>query len=365
VIDDHVHPFPLEFTPLELETLTLDVGSDEAAADRRRSLAPGRLSLHLMQVRLAALLGVHPDEAIAARDERAGAHWIRWLRRLFDDADINGMIVDEAVGPAERPDPARYAEAAGRPVWQMTRIDPLVDHLIDAGASAAEVVAAVESFMSDAAAAGCVAYKTILAYRTGLAVDPTVDIETAQRSLDSEVPLRRRGKALRDLVLRTALARAADLGKPMQIHTGFGDSEVRLAESNPLLLEDLLRSPEGAAASVVLIHGSFPWHQQAAYLAATKPNVWVELSLSNLFAPVGTAQRLVEILDLAPTGRVLLGTDGHGNPETHWFAARALHDGWREAAQRLIAAGAEPAWLDATRDAIFETNAREVYSLTG
>jgi predicted TIM-barrel fold metal-dependent hydrolase len=92
--------------------------------------------------------------------------------------------------------------------------------------------------------------------------------------------------------------------------------------------------------------------------------VWIELSLSNLFAPVGTAQRLVEVLDLAPAGRVLLGTDGHGVPETHWFAARALHDGWREAASRLAAAGAQQSWLDETRDAIFETNAREVYSLS-
>jgi hypothetical protein len=363
VIDDHVHAFPLEFTPLELESITLDVGRDEAAADRRRSLAPGRLSLHLMQQRLAKLLDVAPDEAIAARDEWASAHWLAWVRRLFDDADINGMIVDEAEGPDLPPDPTRLAEAAGRPVWHMARIDPLVDHLIDAGASAAEIVAAVETYMTDAAAAGCVAYKTILAYRTGLEVDPTVDLDAAQRSLDSELPVRRRGKALRDLVLTTALARAADLDRPMQIHTGFGDSEVRLAESDPLLLEELLRSPAGAAATVILIHGSYPWHQRAAYLAATKPNVWVELSLSNLFAPVGTAQRILEVLDLAPAGRLLLGTDGHGNPETHWFAARVLHDAWREAARQLTAAGAEPTWLENTRDAIFETNAREVYAL--
>ncbi len=364
MIDDHVHAFPLEFTPLELESITLDVGRDEAAADRRRSLAPGRLSLHLMQNRLARLLDVAPDEAIAARDEWASAHWLAWVRRLFDDADINGMIVDEAEGPDLPPDPARLAEAAGRPVWHMARIDPLVDHLIDAGASAAEIVATVETYMSDAAAAGCVAYKTILAYRTGLEVDPTVDVDSAQRSLDSELPVRRRGKALRDLVLTTALARAADLDRPMQIHTGLGDSEVRLAESDPLLLEELLRSPAGAAATVILIHGSYPWHQQAAYLSATKPNVWVELSLSNLFAPVGTAKRILEVLDVAPAGRLLLGTDGHGNPETHWFAARALHDGWREAARQLAAAGAAAPWLEATRDAIFETNARSVYALS-
>ena len=247
----------------------------------------------------------------------------------------------------------------------MARIDPLVDHLIDGGASAAEVVAGVESFMADAADAGCVAYKTILAYRTGLAVDPTVDLERRSARLDREHP----GPPPRQGAARPGPADAHWRGPrtwasrcrstPASVTPRCG-----LAESDPLLLEDLLRSPEGAAATVVLIHGSFPWHQRAAYLAATKPNVWVELSLSNLFAPLGTAQRLIEVLDLAPAGRVLLGTDGHGNPETHWFAARALHDGWREAARRLADAGADQSWLDDTRDAVFETNARAVYSLS-
>jgi len=29
---------------------------------------------------------------------------------------------------------------------------------------------------------------------------------------------------------------------------------------------------------------------------------------------------LLRLLDLAPTGRLLVGSDGHGVPETHWFA---------------------------------------------
>jgi predicted TIM-barrel fold metal-dependent hydrolase len=225
-------------------------------------------------------------------------------------------------------------------------------------------VAGVETFMADAAASGAVGFKTVLAYRTGLAVAPDASIAAAERSLADDVPVRRRGKALRDLVFRTALARCADLGLPLQVHTGFGDSEIRLAESDPLLLEEVLRTPEGAAATVVLIHGSFPWHEQAAYLASVKPHLWVELSLSNLFAPLHTADRLLRILDVAPRGRVLLGTDGHGLPETQWFAAKVLADAWARAARVLADAGARPAWIEQTREAIFEANAREVYSLT-
>ena len=101
-------------------------------------------------------------------------------------------------------------------------------------------------------------------------------------------------------MFRTVLGTTADLGLPVQVHTGFGDSEIRLADSDPLLLEEVLRTPEGSAATVVLIHGSFPWAEQAAYLATARPNLWVELSLSNLFAPLHTADRLLRILDVAP-----------------------------------------------------------------
>jgi predicted TIM-barrel fold metal-dependent hydrolase len=365
VIDDHVHPLPLEFTPFDIGELGLDVEPGPAAADRRRRLAPGRLYVHLMQTRLAGLLGVAAEDVAAARDEIAARDWAGWVQRLLDDAGVTGMLVDEALHPEDAARPVDVHEGlTGRRVWKLARLDPLVDRLIGAGATAPEILDAVGTFMTDAAAAGTVGFKTVLAYRTGLAVDPAADLAAAERSLRSEAPVRRRGKALRDLVFRTALARAADLGLPIQVHTGIGDSEIRLAESDPLLLEEVLRTPPGTAATVVLIHGSFPWHEQAAYLASVRPNLWVELSLSNLFAPLHAADRLLRLLDVAPRGRLLLGSDGHVLPETQWFACRVLGDAWTRAQQVLADAGARPGWVEETRAALFEGNAREVYALS-
>lgn len=366
MIDDHAHPFALERVPLALDEVSLDIAGPGAAIRRRRS-GPGRVFQELCTRALAELLGLGKDatdEEVATTRDDAARDWGGYVRRLFDDADISGMVLDFGVGAADPSALATYRELMGRPVWWLARIDPLVDDLVGKRAEASEIVAAVEETMSGAADAGAVGFKTIAAYRTGLAVDPGVDLEAAQRSLATEaLPVRRRGKALRDLVTRTVLARASDLGLPVQFHTGFGDSDIRLAESNPLLLEELLRSPAGQAATLVLIHGSYPWHEELAYLATVGPNVHAELSLSNLFAPLGTADRLLRIVELAPREKILLGSDGHHLPETHWFGCRVAREAVEEVGARLRAAGAREQFVAALGSAVAEENARRVYGL--
>lgn len=129
-----------------------------------------------------------------------------------------------------------------------------------------------------------------------------------------------------------------------------------------MLLEDVLRKPEGEAARVVLIHGGFPWHEQVAYLAAVGLGVWVESSLSNLVSPASTADRLLRLLDLAPTGRLLVGGDGHGVPETHWFALGVVRDGWSVMQDRLGAAS-RAGWIDDVERNVLADDGRRLYRL--
>jgi predicted TIM-barrel fold metal-dependent hydrolase len=110
----------------------------------------------------------------------------------------------------------------------------------------------------------------------------------------------------------------------------------------------------------VLIHAGYPWHEQVAYLAATRQSVWAEFSLVNLFSPLTTADRLLRLIDLAPTSRMVLGSDGHGSPETHWFALGTLREAWSDIAQRLGPL-VRARWLDDVERAIFAGNALELY----
>lgn len=360
MIDDHAHPFSLAPTDLRLGDVTLDVAQGQPADARRADVAGSRLAVEAMTVRLARHLGCAVDELGAAR-AAAAADWPAYVRGLFSEVGLTGMLLDPAAEGLEG-GVSPYAEMSGAPVWELVRIEPTVDRLIGEGRRAKDIVDAVELLLSDAHARGAVGAKTVLAYRTGLAVDPAADLAAAERSLDSDLPVRRRAKPLRDLVTRRVLAVCADLGLPLQVHTGFGDSELRLSESEPILLDDLLRTPEGEAAQVVLIHGGFPWHEQVAYLAAVRAGVWVDFSLSNLMSPATTADRLLRVLDLCPAGRLLLGSDGHGTPETHWFGLGVLRDAWFDVRRRLDGT-VRSAWLDETQDALFTGNARRLYGL--
>ncbi|MBV9101247.1 MAG: amidohydrolase [Candidatus Dormibacteraeota bacterium] len=366
MIDDHVHPFPLAFEPLELSRFTLDVEPGEAAEQRRVTLDRTRVVSEMTRVRLARFLDCDVEDAVAARDRRAREDWPGHVRALFSDAGTTGMLMDAGWQGLPPGGAERYADVSGVPVWELVRLETLVDRLMGEGMSVTEILSAVDAYMEQAVRDGAVGFKTILAYRTGLAVDVTADRDRAERELAADraggVAVRRSGKGLRDLVFLRTLERCADLRRPLQVHTGFGDSEIRLAEADPLLLDEALRTPAAAAVDVVLIHGSFPWHEQAAYLAAVRPRVWTELSLSNLFSPATTADRLLRLLDMAPAARITLGSDGHGPPESHWLGMLVLRDAWQEVRTRMQNLVTQR-WLDKTAHAIFEGNARNLYGL--
>lgn len=363
LVDDHAHPFPLVANTLDFAGMTLDVTDGPAADDRRRAAAPNRLALEAMRVRLAALLGCPPEDVERVRDDLAAADWAGYVRSLFRDAGVDAMLLDGGPQPLAPDDLAEYSRVADTPMYSLLRLEAVIDPLLAAGAEADDVWTAVERFVADGAAAGAVGVKTVLAYRTGLAVDPDVDAERARRSVVGEGPVRYRAKALRDLVMLRTLAQCADLGLPMQVHTGFGDSELRLVDANPILLDDVLRTSAGLAAPVVLIHGGYPWHEQVAYLAAMRPLVWAEYSLANLFSPATTADRLLRLIDLAPTDRVLFGSDGHGSPETHWFALHVLREAWDEIRARLSAT-TRSSWLTVAGTRMLGGNAVDLYRLT-
>jgi hypothetical protein len=362
VIDDNCHPFALSAGPLDLADMSLDVHPDEGCDQRRHAWGPWRVGQEALAARLGDMLGCSREELPAARAE-ASANWPRYASRLFADAQITDLVMDVGYPPGADSNIESYQAVSGCRVHPVFRFETVVDAAIADGMTTTEIWNRLRDWMTDGAAR-CAGFKAFIAYRTGLAVQPAISVGEADRSLRGELPVRRRGKACRDLLLQRALGLASELGLPVHIHAGIGDSDLRMAEADPLLLEPLLDTKEGSAAKVVIIHGAYPFHEELAYLAATRSRVWADLSMSNLYAPTTFGARLLAMLDLAPAEKLLLGTDGHDQPEIFWYGAWVLRTGWQLARRHLEEAGARPWWIDAVQQRLFAANARAVYDLT-
>jgi uncharacterized protein len=362
VIDDNCHPFAAEAEPLDLANMSLDVHEDPGRDRRRHEHGPWRVGQELLAARLCERLGCRREELGTARSA-AAADWTAYTRQLFADAGISDLVMDVGYPAGAEALVPQMKAVSGCQVHAIARLESVIDPAIAEGLTAEEIWQRLSNWMEATASAGAAGFKAFIAYRTGLAVEPAVSRERAEASLRTNLPLRRRGKPCRDWLLEQALGAARELGVPMHVHAGLGDSDLRLGEANPLLLEPLLETPQGRAATIVIIHSAYPFHEELAYLATTHPNIWADVSMSNLYAPATFGQRLLAMLDLAPAGKLLLGTDGHDQPEIFWYGASVLRHGWLVAAQCLEASGIRPGWITAVEEQLFGGNARTVYRL--
>ena len=91
------------------------------------------------------------------------------------------------------------------PVWELARLEPVLDRLLGRRtAGPGDHRRGRRLRRHTPCGDGAVGFKTVLAYRTGLAVDPEATLAAAERGLAADraagVPVRRSGKALRDLL---------------------------------------------------------------------------------------------------------------------------------------------------------------------
>jgi uncharacterized protein len=123
--------------------------------------------------------------------------------------------------------------------------------------------------------------------------------------------------------LQQALLIAAKYRLPVQLHTGYGDPDLDLRLANPVYLRSLLESPQYRKAPIVLLHASYPYMQQAGYLASVYPQVYLDFGLAVPFLSVsGMREAIRQLLELAPTSKLMYSSDAHSIPELYYLAAK-------------------------------------------
>ncbi|NBM15661.1 amidohydrolase family protein [Streptomyces sp. GC420] len=310
------------------------------------------------------VLGLEPHASPAAylaRRRELGGY--ETARRLLSAAGIGTFLVDTGL-PGDLTGPGETATAAGGTAREIVRLEHLAEQVADTSGSAGSFVGNLAEAVH-AATRSAAGFKSVAAYRHGLALDPEPPAPGAVlRAAGQWLAARGTGDRLTDpVLLRHLLWSAVATGLPLQLHTGFGDPDLRLDHADPVLLTDFVRATEGHGCDLVLLHG-YPYHRQAGYLAAVFPHVYADTGLALTHTGARAEAVLGEMLELTPFGKLLFSTDAHALPELYVVGAQLF----RSALESLLCGWVEEgAWSlpDARRvtGMIAAGNARRVYRL--
>ncbi|HEX2104626.1 MAG TPA: amidohydrolase family protein [Solirubrobacteraceae bacterium] len=265
------------------------------------------------------------------------------------------LLIDDGFPPPGRgADVERMGELAGARAAPVMRIERVAEEGIARGLRLDELREHVRAEVRGAIGRGFVGLKTIAAYRSGLDVAVEPDADAADRALAAR-PTRLEDRALLELLLLDALeANAAD-PLPVQVHTGFGDSDLLLPRADPALLGPLIE--RFGATPFVLLH-CYPFVRQAGWLAHVYGNVWFDVSLT--IPHVWRAAEMVrEALELAPTSKLLYASDASRTPELYYLAAL----GWRAALAEVLGEALPPADAEEAGRRVLRENALVLYGL--
>lgn len=334
MVDGHCHPLLPDPWAVSAETFL-------ALFSEGR---PGTMTAHIPHTSyfrralraLAQRLGGEPTiETVLARRQALG---IEGARRWLTDSRVTALLVDTGYPPDTMPLP-EMRRLLGCAVHEVFRVETCAQALL---AKALEYEEFLEAFRQEltAAARRTVAFKSIIAYRSGLAVRAWRRQEAADAYQRAVARVQAGGsprlteKPLLDTLLEVTLDVSRDTGRALQLHTGFGDPDIDLLQANPLLLRPVLEDPRWAEVRIVLLHLAYPYFREAAFMAAVWRQAYVDISLALPFLGAGATHALIEVLSLAPASKLLYGSDVGGLPELFALAAewarRALGEalGW-------------------------------------
>jgi hypothetical protein len=238
---------------------------------------------------LAGFFGCAPTED-AVYAHRLASDAAEYASQLLRATNTECLLVDVGF-PEDGTTWDELGELAGCLARPVLRIEDLeADH--------------VRELVAGARSNGFVALKTIAAYRGGL--DRVQDVVVA--ALDANA---KTGDPL-----------------PVQVHAGFGDSDLFLQRADPAYLKPLIERFRDTP--FVLLH-CYPFVREAGWLAHVYGNVWFDLSLT--IPHVARPEEMVrQALELAPVSKLLYASDAARTPELYYVAARW----WREALAAVL-----------------------------
>jgi len=374
IIDNHAHPL-LDLDAIgryPLLSITTEAHGDAIHASLT-SLA------HLRAVnQLSKVLRCEPswEAVVNAIEAKRIEDYDSWVAECLNG--IQSVLVDDGLDGEDAVYPYTYfGDVTPSPAKRIVRIEKIAAEIINnhlpkegtaasnaknAGVVFEQALKAFDQSIAEAIAdPEVVGFKSIICYRTGLAIPRRPDAAAARKAFETiygnytqgtdKAFTRVNHQGLNEyLVHRLAclIRNTTSAGKkPIQFHTGLGDNDITLTSASPSHLQEFIR--QYPTVPIVLLHASYPFMREAGYLACVYSNVYTDIGeIFPFLSRDGQETALRQILELCPWSKILWSTDGHWFPETYLLAvlqvrevlekvlceyARKGHMTWREGTQ--------------------------------
>ncbi len=326
--DNHCHGIYHAQGPIDIASWRQHFTESRDPAMRSTHVATTLFYRRLLRA-MAEFFGckANEDAVLAARQKQDDRSLIR---NYLQAANFEVLFLDKGYpSPDSVLSDAEHALLAGCRVVPMLRVELLMQDLIARYDTLSDVVEALKVALYDVRGQGYVALKSVVAYRTGLDIriwnNDEIDAAfvEARRLVQIHGAVRLVQKPLLDTLLHVTFAEATKQELPIQFHTGYGDTDADMLLANPLHLRAVLERKEYRAMPIVLLHASYPYTRQGAYLATVYEHVYLDLSYGIPFLGYNEMLRFTRAaLDVAPYSKLLYSSDGVGVPEIHWLSAR-------------------------------------------
>ncbi|HEX6677296.1 MAG TPA: amidohydrolase family protein [Actinomycetes bacterium] len=367
LVDHHCHgvvPHDLDRPAFEG---FINEGFDPAPRGTSHFDSPVGLAIRRWCAPVLDLPPLPPPDDYLARRAALGAEEAQ--RRLLRAAGLEALLVETGYQASSLLDPEAMAALAAAPAHRVVRLEAVAEAVARGGVDAAAYPGAFAGALEEAAAEA-VGLKTVVAYRGGFAFDPAPPataevVAAAGRWLGRDGAPRLDDPVLLRHGIWTGAELARDQGLPLQFHAGYGDPDLTLHLANPSLLTGLVRALGRLPVDVVLLH-CYPYHREAAYLAAVFPHVYFDVGEALNYTGPGAGRVLAEAMELAPFTKQLYSSDAFALAELHYLGAvlfrrglAAVLDGW---IRRDECSAAD---ADRVVELVARANARRIYPLGG
>lgn len=363
LVDHHCHGL-LRHAPREDEFRLLSSESQWAAPDGTESLdSPVGLAIRAI---CAPALGlprhVPPAEYLARRAAMSPEEAHAALMPL---TGIERYLLDTGYAASSIMGPEDMAVATATPSDEIVRLEQVAEQVGPQSTAQAFIGDFAQALQERAATA--VGFKSIIAYRWGfdLSGEPPTEREVHRAAeqwlarADSSGDYRIDHPAL----LQHLIWQALPYRKPVQFHTGYGDSDVLLHRSDPSRLRDFFAATRTSGTDFMLLH-CYPYVREAAIAAQLFPHVYCDVGLAVQYVGPSAAVPVRQVMEIAPFSKVLFSSDAYGLAELYTVSAHL----WRREMDRLLDEWIAGDWVtadDARRIAtmIASENAQRVYRL--